>query len=528
VQYVFAVHVAVGASGEPSQVFDELSFEVASWLTGRHGLNVSDLEGGVSENQGSSARWSTSSGEAGRLRAFHVEHRDADGKPWEWQVSAWVGEEQDARWLRSRVGIRPIHENQVLDPVVAVGTPRFVHSVIQRYSPTVDGLSVGSMSRVTVGGVEGYVSFLRDPGRALPVVSVTRQAAGSFVVDPEVVATRLRGVAHVVCVDPDATYRVSDLVTPQLSCFGGAVRIYWPGFTNEAVPLNHPLWVPRGLMTADAIVSEVVSRIGRAAALTYGPPQLEMRLRREASALAIAAAKEERLAQAAEREMLRQASGGLSAAEFEAFSAEFTDLEVRAGEYEQRIAELELELEVAREEREREREVERQAWAVVTEPQQHREEATLNTAGGAVPTSVFEAVEMAAAGCPDLRILQSAYESASASQYPDPAQVLSDLLLLGEVATMWASNTMGGDFRIAFRQRHSGFRPNISEFAATKYAEDYTIRYDGKSELMGPHLRRGVGPPPTILGIYWFKDDDLQKLVVGHVGRKLRDESNKN
>lgn len=285
-QFVFAVHVAIENPDEPSNVFDELSFEVASWLTGRHGLSVVDLEGGVTEKQGTSARWSTSSGEAGRLRAFQVEHPDTEGKPWEWQVSAWVGEEQDAQWLRARVGIRPTRENQVLDPVVAVGAPRFVHSVIQRYSTTVDGLSVGSMSRVTAGGVEGYTSFLRDPGRALPVVAVTRQASGSFVVDPDVVATRLSGVAHVVCVDPDATYMVSDLVTPQLSCFGGAVRIYWPGFTNEAVPLNHPLWVPRGLMTPDAVVGEVVSRIGRAAALTYGAPRLEMRLRREASALA--------------------------------------------------------------------------------------------------------------------------------------------------------------------------------------------------------------------------------------------------
>lgn len=189
---------------------------------------------------------------------------------------------------------------------------------------------------------------------------------------------------------------------------------------------------------------------------------------------------------------VRQASGGLARCPGSA-------LESRAGEYEQRIEDLELELELAREDRERARDAERQAWAVVSESQQQRG-APPDLPEVANPISVLEALEMAAHQCSNLRFLQSAYESAGASQYSDPALVLSDLLLLNEVATMWVEGTMGADFRTVFQERHNGFRADISTTAATRYAEDYTIRYDGKSELMGPHLRRGVGPPPTILG----------------------------
>ena len=533
VQYVFAVHVAVddagGAGGEDSAtVFDELCFEIVSWLRGRHRLSIENVHSGAADSNGASAQWSTASGEAGRLRTFQVEHPDSEKKPWVWQVTVWVGQERDVAWVRARVGIRPTRENQVVDPGVAVGTPRFIQSVVQKYGSTADGLAVGTTSRVSVAGAQGYVAFLRDPDRGLPVVAITRQANGQFAIDPDVVATRLRAVAHVVCIDPNATYLVSDQVTPQLSCFGGAVRIYWPGFTNEAVPLSHPLWVPRGLMTADAIVTEVVARVGRAAALTYGAPRLEVRLRREASARQMAAARAEREALAAEREALLQAEGGLSAEEFEAFSAEFSDLETRAAGYEQRIDDLELELELARTEREREKEAERQAWALVAESQQQQETATPEVIEDAAPASVLEAVEIAAERCSNLRILQSAFESAAASQYTDPELVLADLVLLDEVAAMWVADELNADFRTEFKNRHGGFRADVSDTAGTRYSEDYTISYDGKTALMGPHLRRGKGPPAKILGIYWFKDDALKKLVVGHVGRKLRDESNKN
>jgi hypothetical protein len=56
-----------------------------------------------------------------------------------------------------------------------------------------------------------------------------------------------------------------------------------------------------------------------------------------------------------------------------------------------------------------------------------------------------------------------------------------------------------------------------------------TGAYGGKFVQMGPHLYRGgVGARPTILQIYWYKGDINKKLVVGHVRRKLRDDSNSN
>lgn len=525
---MFAVHIPVDRAGYTQDIFEELVFEVASWLRGRFALEVSNSPEGEAASDTATVRWSTLTGAVGQLRTFRVEHPDTNGEPWSWRTDAWVGEEGDSHWLRVRVAIRPTRDDQIIDPTVAVGTPRFVHSIVTRYGTRVDGLSLESWSRVEPNGVGGYVEFLENADRALPVVAVTRSPNGPPPPDPAALASRLRGVAHVVAVSPEATYHISDEITPKLSCFGGAVRLYWPGFTRQANPLSHQLWVPRNMMSAEAIADEVVARVGRAAALVYGAPRLEMALRREASAAAIASARAERETHARERELLRSSKGGLSAAEFEAFSSEFASLEVRAADYEHRIENLEFELELARDERERAKDAERQAWAVVTESQRAVASSLTETPGASEPLTVRQAVDQAASRCDHLTFLQSAFESADESQYGDPPQVLADLLVLDEVAKMWVEGSMNTDFRTVFKDRHTGFRGDISQTAATKYADDYTIRYGGRTELMGPHLRRGVGPPPTILGIYWFKDDDAKRLVVGHVGRKLRDDSNRN
>jgi len=66
----------------------------------------------------------------------------------------------------------------------------------------------------------------------------------------------------------------------------------------------------------------------------------------------------------------------------------------------------------------------------------------------------------------------------------------------------------------------------IGESAETKYRSDYEIKIGNQKVLMGPHLRRCTGSPVEILRIYWYVDDATKQIFVGHVGRKLRDQSN--
>jgi hypothetical protein len=232
-------------------------------------------------------------------------------------------------------------------------------------------------------------------------------------------------------------------------------------------------------------------------------------------------AAEARARREAQQAAAKEARGGLTAEEFEAFSKEFDELAEAKRIADDRMIELERELE-----EEREANVaQRKAWASLA--QDHADE-TVVPVEDRIPTTVREAVEIAASCCPDLFFTQSAYESASESLYNGPEQVLADLRVLQEVAHRWATDSMQGDFRAEFDSRPVTYRPGVSQTALSTYESDYAITYKGQKAMLGPHLRRGVGAPPTILRIYWYKDDESRKLVVGHVGRKLRDDSNRN
>ena len=69
----------------------------------------------------------------------------------------------------------------------------------------------------------------------------------------------------------------------------------------------------------------------------------------------------------------------------------------------------------------------------------------------------------------------------------------------------------------------SGYRPGISQTAATTYAADYIRRYGDREIMLGPHLARRVGPANQIMRIYWYVDAAERVVVVGHVGAHLRD-----
>lgn len=87
--------------------------------------------------------------------------------------------------------------------------------------------------------------LLEDPARRHPVVFVTpRVPNGDFAADYQRVASELAGLAYVVVANcPDATRRLAGELPPQLNCYNGGVRVYWPGFALSDSPYRHPLWL---------------------------------------------------------------------------------------------------------------------------------------------------------------------------------------------------------------------------------------------------------------------------------------------
>jgi hypothetical protein len=61
---------------------------------------------------------------------------------------------------------------------------------------------------------------------------------------------------------------------------------------------------------------------------------------------------------------------------------------------------------------------------------------------------------------------------------------------------------------------------DVSTTAKQKFAEDYQRSYRGRRIMLGPHFRRDGR---QLVRVYCFLDEVERRVVVGHVGRHLRD-----
>lgn len=131
----------------------------------------------------------------------------------------------------------------------ASGPLAFVRQLIDEVGLN-DGrqLSTG-LQRITTQQVGELADFLCAPDRWLPVVVVSQAknpalGQNGYLVDVRELASDLAGSAHVMVIDWDVTYEFSRIVGDEWSCFGGAVRIYWPELFDFETddPYVHPLY----------------------------------------------------------------------------------------------------------------------------------------------------------------------------------------------------------------------------------------------------------------------------------------------
>lgn len=145
------------------------------------------------------------------------------------------------------------------------------------------------------------------------------------------------------------------------------------------------------------------------------------------------------------------------------------------------------------------------------------------------PKTVLDAVEKAKRECLNLHFLDKALASAKESHFPRPAQVLEYLRALDAVVKAWrAGEVESGDFGSALADLGvPRYMSGVSDTALNQYEKDYERVYKGNKVSLGPHVANGVGAVTRILRIYWYVDTELQIFVIGHVGKKLRDASNR-
>jgi hypothetical protein len=119
-----------------------------------------------------------------------------------------------------------------------------VHELLRTLSAEADGEPISeSITRVTSSHA-GSVADLIYRSRRLPIVAVSTDDRGEAQVDLGRLALRLSGAAHLIALDPAASWELTRLLDKRMSTFNGAARIYMPGVVEEEEdPYQHPLWL---------------------------------------------------------------------------------------------------------------------------------------------------------------------------------------------------------------------------------------------------------------------------------------------
>ncbi len=96
----------------------------------------------------------------------------------------------------------------------------------------------------TEDDLERLLEELVSPDRVLPIIVASRsENSDRPLVDPEVVARAVTGIAHVRVLSTEAAWQLTKQIGKSRSVFGGAVRIYYPGFSEDDSPYPHRLVV---------------------------------------------------------------------------------------------------------------------------------------------------------------------------------------------------------------------------------------------------------------------------------------------
>jgi len=324
-----------------------------------------------------------------------------------------------------------------------------------------------------------------------------------------------------------ATFKLTDLVGRELSCFNGAARLYWPGLSPKSDPWQHPLYlsgvIKRYEQTTSGFHGEVIANISAALSLRYGPGPVT----RQASA-AFARARRDEI-----EDLKRRYDKGLT--DFKEFEGVLKLVEEERDTYREEMERAKNRADYLLSELEaktQELEEMKKNWLVFEEfektatdstpPPEEEEEAFSN---------VEDAVRVARNKFDDnLEILDSAVESAAVCPFRNFGRVYQVLQAIDEVAESWKTSletksSMGGGLVQAFRLKGFDFKNDISQTCRTKFEDDYKFMYRGERQMFAQHITEGSGNPNSCFSVHMLFDQDAKKVAIAYVGIHRRNTS---
>jgi hypothetical protein len=302
--------------------------------------------------------------------------------------------------------------------------------------------------------------------------------------------------------DRDATFKLTAaLVNRELSCFNGAVRVYWPGFTLDADRAAHKLYFGPDIEDMQAwgrpLGRQLFKLLVGAAGFRFADAPL-VRMAREAVAKQRQQEAQDRVANlAVGADEQRQILG-----ELEKAWDENAALQRRLNELSAELAD------------------QKRAWNDVWKA--NHTDGDESAAPAEIPINrPLDAVNKVAAEFADvLEFMETATRSAVDSPYRDPDRVYALLRSLGELARDWKAGKLGRGWYHALKEKGYEYKDDISMTSAGKFGDEYTFVYQGRKVLFQNHVTLGASHnPQECLSVHWYRDEARKVIAVGWVGK---------
>jgi hypothetical protein len=401
---------------------------------------------------------------------------------------------------------------QFRPPILTLRSPRLVGGIAASFDCRVGPQKVtGTSIPLATADVDNFVRRdLVDPSRSLPLIVVSRRASNDdFVVDPDRLAAKLVGLAVVYALSERGTsYRLTDLLPPRLSCYNGAVRVYWPGFSSEDPPTKHPLYHPdiiaRITEQGALLEDRLFDRLARISAFRYVDGPITSRVLQ-------ASKTKQKERQVRQLEDLRDSLG-------KDYQARIDEILGTLAQREEIIRSLEDENRLLKERL--------SDWRLYQSPASSEPTANVPIAEEGELGSVAEAVARAKTRFSDsLDFWPSALESAGASRSERYESVFQALEILHRVASdYFAALDKGasmGRFEDQFAPYRIKYSARESQTTGTKFRQQRTFTNDDRSLFMERHLTIGGGDRQDTVQIFFEIDPSARRFIVGYCGIHL-------
>ena len=263
------LHVAADLPQDDG-AFDRARAEILRWAQRRSGgkLPIDAMAGQSFELLAAGRNSSAVELDLPEIHAWALRQEDPDK-----QVAGRIWTSEAVLWrtpaTTPRFAARLIVGSGEADLDIAPAAPGYIRQLVDSVGLTSGGRQL-SYFPWYIGdnpAQEDFFGLLTDPARRLPVIVVSVEASNSeLTLDLDKLAAGLCGLADVVAILPVTSWSLTERFGKRLSVFDRGVRIYMPGFDDDADPFGHPLWLGARLATTDdaAVVDrQIRARVAR-------------------------------------------------------------------------------------------------------------------------------------------------------------------------------------------------------------------------------------------------------------------------